>query len=215
MTKPELLALYRLLADDATAPFLSSDTAVNGWITEAEQEGAERALYLRTGAAYNITVLAGQSVYALSNDVIFIDRAKLTGEQSSLRQTTKALLDYKIGNWESKTGTPISFALDNGNLTLYPVPVVNAVLQLDGSRRPIASMETPLHLHESLVYWVLYRHYSRPDADVVDKKAAQDNLRLFTSAFGHKRVASFDVAWKEGHCPAHRLSRLHVTQREG
>jgi hypothetical protein len=208
MTKPELLALFRVAANDVTTPYLSSDTAVNGWITESEREGAERALYLRTGNAHNVAVAAGTADYTISSSIIFIDRAKLSGERLPLKQSTREELDYWRGDWELETGTPALFIIDGAVMTLYPKPNAAFTLQLGGSRRPEASMETPAHLHENLLYWVLYRHYSVPDTDSINAGSAAFNLKLFESVFGHKRNASFDNAWRNRSKNNHESSQF-------
>lgn len=198
MTKSELLSLYRVLADDATEPYLLASAKANLFITEAEREGAERSLYLRTGAAYNIKVVAGKDKYEISPAIIFVDSAKLSGEAHPLRQTTRSNLDYLVPNWEAQSGIPKYWFIENNDLTLHPKPNASFTLQLDGSRRPTKEMETPDHLHEGLVYWVLHRAFSIPDSDLFNPQESADNLKKFGVIFGHKRSASFDIAWKNG-----------------
>jgi len=196
MTKPELLALFRTLADDAVAPYLCSDTQVNLWISEAEREGAERALYLRTSATHNIAVLSGTAAYTINSGIIFIDRAKLSSERKPLLKTTRAELDANVTDWENVTGTPKYYFLANMSLTLYPKPDAGFTLTLDGSRRPATDMETPGYLHESLAHWLLYRFYSVRDADANSVQLSQQNLQTFAQIFGYKRKASFETAWR-------------------
>jgi hypothetical protein len=198
MTKPELLALFRTLADDAVAPYLVSDAQVNLWITEAEREGAERGLYLYTGAAHNISVIADTATYAINSAIILLKRAKLSGESSPLVKAMRCDLDANLSDWESKTGTPKLYVLENYNLTLYPKPDAAFTLTLDGSRRPASDMETPAYLHESLVYWLLHKFYSIADADINNQSLALQNLQTFTRMFGHKRSANFDTTLRNG-----------------
>jgi hypothetical protein len=195
MTKPELLALFRTLADDAVAPYLCSDAQANLWISEAEREACERALFLRTGATHNITVISGTAAYTMHTGIIFIDRAKLSSETKPLVKTTRAELDLSVHDWENVTGTPKYYFIENRTITLYPKPDAGFTLNLDGSRRAASDMEIPANWHEALVYWVLYRFYSGRDADILNNSAAELNLRRFGAVFGHKRSAAFDVAW--------------------
>jgi hypothetical protein len=50
--------------------------------------------------------------------------------------------------------------------------------------------------HESLVFWMLYRAYSKQDAETKDAKKAGENLALFEQEFG-KKSSAIDEAWIE------------------
>jgi len=140
--------------------------------------------------------------------IIFVDSAKLSGESSPLRQTTREELDYLVPSWELQTGVPKYWFIENNDLTLHPKPNAAFTLQLDGSRRPVEEMETPEHLHESLAYWVLYRAFSIPDTDLFNPQESAVNLKKFELVFGHKRPTTFDVAWKNGSKKSNQSSQF-------
>lgn len=198
MTRTELLALVRVLADDETEPYLLKNDKALLFIKEAEREAAERALYLKLEASHNLAVKANKASYELCPSIIFIDRAKLDGIAAPLVQTTRGYLDHHAEAWEDRVGTPMYFFIEQQQLVLCPTPDKPFTLQLQGCRRPVEDMETPEQYHEKLAHWVLYRFYSLRDADIYSPEKAADHLKEFDLVFGKKRKASFDEAWRSG-----------------
>jgi len=193
MTKADLVAYVRTLADDLVQPYLTSEKTLDAYIFEAEREAAERALYLRLDSSYDISVVAGSAWYEISDLIIAINRAKLLGPDKPLIRTTRRELDFNLHQWEAKSGTPKYYFQEDHSLTLYPMPDADFTLLLDGARLPESSMETPERYHESLAYWCLYRIYSRPDIDIGNPGLASLNLNQFSKVFGHKRSAQFET----------------------
>ena len=196
MTKPELLAYIRVLVSDTVPEYNTSDTFINKYIDEAEREGAERSLYLKTDSSFDINITAGISDYNIDESIIFIERLKINGAVKPLIKTTKRELDFQKTSWELDVATdpayPVYYFQERNKITLYPIPANSYTLLVDASRRPIYSMETPEELHESLAYWAVYRILINPDVDIYSPKAAFDNKKLFEAAFGMKRTAWFD-----------------------
>jgi hypothetical protein len=196
MTKPELLAFIRVLVDDTVADYSASDDTINKYIDEAEREGAERSLYLKTDSSFDINVRSGVASYDLDESIIFVERLKIQGATKPLIKTTKRELDFQKTNWELDVATdpayPVYYFQERNRITLYPIPSADYKLQVDASRRPLYSMETPEELHESLAYWPVYRILIAPELDIYNPKAAFDNKKLFESVFGMKRTAWFD-----------------------
>ena len=193
MTKADLVAYVRTLAEDLVQPYLTSDKTLDAYITGAEREAAERALYLRLDSSYDISVRSGTPTYEISDLIILINRVKLLGPDKPLIKTTRRELDFNLHQWEEKSGTPKYYFQEGLNITLYPIPDVGFTLLMDGARLPESSMETPAKYHESLAYWCLYRIYSGRDADVTNPGLANFNLSQFTKVFGHKRSAQFET----------------------
>jgi hypothetical protein len=196
MTKDGLKQFIRFLLDDKRGEYLVNDLDLGILIDEAEKEAAERALYLPLSKSDAVPVIAGQPTYQISCKTIFLTMVKLSLGKSPLIRTTRQRMDFNVTSWESKAETPLYYMMDGLNLTLYPIPIANDTLLLEGFRRPCREMETPEQYHESLAYWCLYRIYSVPDIDVMKPGAAELNLQKFTKAFGHKREAMFDTVWQ-------------------
>lgn len=193
MKQSALIALIRRYSGDDVEPYVVPDTVLASFISEAETEAAERAQYLRLDAAYDIAVTSGVSVYAINPSIIFIDSARLSGESKPLIKTTRRELDFNINKWVTEVSTPKYYFQDDTKLTLYPMPDKSYTMQLDGSRRPIVSMETPSQYHDDLSAWCLFRFFSINNNGMTDVNKALMYSSQFDKAFGHKRNALYDT----------------------
>ena len=209
MTQEELRRFIRTLADDRNKESpLVSDSELNMFIREAEREAFERSSLGRLDSTYNIRIVQSKSTYEIDELIIFIERAKLSGQSIPLLKTTKKELDFNVPGWELQPeGIPRFYFQNDLIITLYPKPNADFTLILDGCRYPEVSMETPSHLHESLAYWALYRFYSIHDIDTEDMRRAMENRDKFDKVFGHKKPQTFVRDWKNG--SAH--SPLYIT----
>lgn len=193
MKQSALIALIRRYSGDDVEPYVVPDTVLASFINEAETEAAERAQYLRLDSTYDIAVTSGVSVYAINPSVIFIDSVRLSGESKPLIKTTRRELDFNINKWISEVATPKYYFQDDTKLTLYPMPDKSYTMQLDGSRRPIVSMETPSQYHDDLSNWCLFRFFSINNSGMTDVNKALMYSSQFDKAFGHKRNALYDT----------------------
>ena len=193
MKQSALIALIRRYSGDDVEPYVVPDTVLAGFISEAETEAAERAQYLRLDSTYDIAITSGVSVYAINPSIIFLDSVRLSGEGKPLIKTTRRELDFNINKWVTEVSTPKYYFQDDTKITLYPMPDQSYTMQLDGSRRPIVSMETPSQYHEDLSNWCLFRFFSINNNGMTDVNKALMYSGQFDKAFGHKRNALFDT----------------------
>jgi hypothetical protein len=193
MKQSALIALIRRYSGDDVEPYVVPDTVLASFISEAETEAAERAQFLRLDSTYDIAVTSGVSVYAIKPSVIFIDSVRLSGESKPLIKTTRRELDFNINKWITEVATPNYYFQDDTKLTLYPMPDKSYTMQLDGSRRPIVSMETPSQYHDDLSNWCLFRFFSINNNGMTDVNKALMYSSQFDKAFGHKRNALYDT----------------------
>lgn len=208
MTLAEIIAAARLRATDLVAPYLWSDPEITGYANDAEREACRRARLIvdsTSSAVCTINLAVGRTTYTLSPLVLFVNRVKLIGESTPLRPVSYKYLDACVPGWEDSTGTPTHYIkdMDTGRFRPYPSADVAKVAKLTVTRMPLEDMaestdepEIRPHLHESLVFWVLYRMFSKPDTDGYDEAKALKNLALFEQEFG-KKSAAFDEAWIE------------------
>ena len=193
MKQSALIALIRRYSGDDVEPYVVPDTVLAGFISEAETEAAERAQYLRLDSTYDIAVTSGVSVYAINPSIIFLDSVRLSGEGKPLIKTTRRELDFNLNKWVTEVSTPKYYFQDDTKLTLYPMPDKSYTMQLEGSRRPIVSMETPSQYHDDLSNWCLFRFFSINNSGMTDVNKALMYAGQFDKAFGHKRNALFDT----------------------
>lgn len=197
MTLAQLIAQFRADADDAVAPYLWIDAAVTQWLNEAQEEACIRASLLHdssTTAVCSITVTAGTASYPVHASVINITRAALSdvdGEEFELGQTDEYELDRLTPGWRTLTDTPSTIIHKDTTVRFGCIPEADGTLKLEVLRLPLTPMSTSLHTpeiagihHRFLVHWALYRAFSVPDAETVDKDRAGIALGEFTRWFG-------------------------------
>lgn len=208
MQLSDLITLFRNEVDDTVVPYLWSDAEVIEFANDAQLEAARRARLLldsSTVAVCQIAVVANTALYALDPRVIFVRRARLVGSHPLARKNVQDM-DNEQAGWEDATAaTPLAFVTDfeTGKLKLYPPPNASSTLALTVVRTPLADMtnedDTPeIHarFHRSLRFWMMYRAYSKKDADANDPKKAIESMTLFEQEFG-KKSSAIDELWIE------------------
>lgn len=198
MTLAQLIAQFRVDADDVATPVLFSDAAVTGWLNEAVDEAANRALLIHdvsTTAVCRITVTAGVAVYPVHTSVINITRCAFTptddeNTEYELYGSTEYEQDKLQPGWRKLEEVPSAFIHKDTSLRLSRLPPAG-VLDMEVNRLPLAAMalttDTPelaaIH-HRHLVLWALHRAFSIPDTETVDPIRAERAEREFTRVFG-------------------------------
>jgi len=202
MKLEQLVALFRAEVDDTAAPYLWTDPEVIDYAADAEMEACRRALLLidsSTAATCQYTVAPGASVVTLDTRVLYIGRAKISGQNTPLSRRLVEFMDADKPGWESDTGTPEAYITDweTGKIRLYPAWTAGGTLNLTVARLPLTEMddlggdepEIRPEFHRSLRFWMLYRAYSKKDRETEDPEKAQANLALFEAEFGPRSSA--------------------------
>lgn len=199
MNLEELIAQFRVDADDAVAPYLWDDDKVSAWFAEAEAEAAIRGRLLHESAnpaVCQIAVSAGASTYPLHKTLHEIDHIAFKPEGASSREPVALLsrgeLDRMHRDWRDRTG-PVQYAIQSDtSIRLAFTPESAGTLFIEGYRVPLARLGDtekleihPSH-HAKLVHWALFRAFSVPDAEVVDKDRAAQSEREFARCFGER-----------------------------
>lgn len=208
MKVSELLEITRIELDDLEEPFLWGNSELVDAAADAQNEACRRARLLidsNTASICQINTAIGTALYVLDSRVLFVRRAKLGTQDMPLRRASFRDLDANIHRWEAITGTPTHYVTDyeTGKIRLYPIPVAVDTLSMTVVRLPLIEIsdeeQTPEikpHYHRSLRFWMMYRAYSKQDADTLDKNKAAASLALFEQEFGPKSRA-IDEEWIE------------------
>ena len=209
MNFEDIKAEARRLADDNDSQkYLWSDAEWLAWANEAQDEACRRARLIvdsTTAACCQITLANATATYDIDDRVLFIRRAKLTGRAPVLGRVSYRDLDREIPGWESETGEPRGYIpdMDDRKFRPYPIPNASGTVTLTVIRLPLYCMETIQdepeirpHLHRKLIPWMLYRAYSKQDAETRDEKKAAMWLAEFEAEFG-KRSTAIDEMWLE------------------
>lgn len=114
-------------------------------------------------------------------------------------------MDSRMPGWErSSASCPIWYVEDyqTGYLRLVPSLTYATNLRMTVSRLPLEdpakktdAIEIRMEYVNSLVQWMLYRAYSRQDADSFDPKKAATALAEFEREFG-KKTSARNASWR-------------------
>jgi hypothetical protein len=162
------------------ADLLWTDTELLEYINDAEREACIRMRILVdsvTTSTSRITIVNGTAIYPLDSKVVSVDRMKMASTSDpALHPVTRKVLDLTDPAWESETGVPRNYILEDIKtvkfLQLYPNPSAGGTMNLTVVRIPLAEMtavgvpEIPEPLHRDLMNWMLFRAYTKQDSKV-------------------------------------------------
>lgn len=200
MTLAELIAKFRVDADDDALPPKWTDASLFGWFTEAEAEAAIRGRLLHEStskAVCQIAVKVGTSSYSLHESLYEIDYLAFLSNGATLRTPVKLVsreyMDQHRPAWREETGL-VEFAIQSDTrIRLSRTPESSGTLFIEGYRvpmEPLASAGDEPEIHKShhakLVQWVLFRAFSVPDAEKIDPSRAGLANQAFTDYFGER-----------------------------
>lgn len=200
MTKVELIAEFRQIAQDAAGPYyLFPDESVTRWLADAESEACIRARLIHEAEDEDVCVIAlegGASTYPLHSSLYEIDhisyRPAGSIARAPVRLTSTEELDRTVRDWRDLTGTPEYAIQSDQSIRFVPRPVNAGEILLEGYRIPLKSLITAtkpeinsIH-HRHLVHWALHRAFSTPDPEILDMGRADAAERAFTEYFGKR-----------------------------
>ena len=235
MTTDELIALYRLLADDRTLPYRLEDVDAQTILLEAETEAAIRGRLIAD--ADTIDVDAGDVFCVMPDgfyEIAHLSFVDANGARHPLKLVSSEYLDLEardepsrlvvprgtgynqplnLDNWRDATGHPPLFTVqDDTRLRLVPIPTEAGTLHLEGYRTPLreADDDPEIHTahHATLAQWVVYRALSTPDVDVIEAQRAEAALAEFTRYFGLRPDA--DLRRSTRHDTPHHVEAFFV-----
>ena len=198
MNLEQLIASFRVDADDLVAPFLFSDDWIAGWLSEAQVEAAIRGRLILEDTnpdVCQIAVTAGTASYELHRSVYEIADLRFmpvgASRSTPLPLVTREWLDDKRPGWRDNC-KELSFAIQSDHrLRIVGAPNTDGVLHLEAYRVPLKALandtdkpELSEAHHRHLVYWALHRAFSRPDSETIDPQRADRALEAFTRYFG-------------------------------
>ena len=145
----ELVARYRLAANDRQEPFFLSDSDVIGFLAEAEDQACIRSRLIHESADPDICRIAldtGTDHYDVHPVLFEISNARVKMEGSSqwapLRMVSVEWLDYHRRDWRDEVGTPAFAVFNHQKLRLVPTPDRAGEVKLEGYRLPKVSITT-------------------------------------------------------------------------
>ena len=209
MNLGELIVDFRIKAQDTVRPYLWPDKEVAPLFAEAESEASVRAKLIND--TDEIPVAIGDTVLDLPSGLFDIQYAELRAADGTAYEIVGASrreLDKFRPGWRTRSERPREYVHDDKTLTLGAVADAEYTLYLDFFRLPagMSKAEDEPEIHEihhlNLVDWVLFRAYSKPDADTFNPGKAKEAEAAFVSYFGKRSNA--DVRRKQNANRPHR-----------
>lgn len=228
MNVEQFIATFRTVLDDkacsldgSTGDTLWSDEEIVGYLNEAVNEVAERALLIEdhsTPAACSIALQAGVGEYALHPSVIKIKRVSWNGRPLGVTSTEE--LDCEHVAWETLAGRPNRYIHSGADtLRLFRIPraedlAVAPTLALTVYRTPLvpftvddlyAVPEVKTLYHDRLMQWMYRCAYLKNDSEVFDSNAAAKHDAAFTASFGQRPDANVQRKRRDKRPPVVRM----------
>lgn len=197
MKLSELINEYRIRAKDDIRPYFCKESELIGWFNEAEREAAIRAGLLIGSDKFNIS--AGETEISVPQHIVEIRHIELrfSGIVRQVSLTSRRVLDIDMPDWRTRNGIPTRAIHEDGLITLSSLPTGDMEVFIEYTRLPYSEMssieESPEifsqhHIH--LVDWVVYRAYSKQDADLFDPNKSIDAKSKFDKYFGKELTSS-------------------------
>ena len=201
MTLSEILSAARARLDDEepgnNQAYKWSDKQLKHWANEANIQACRRTRYLVDNSK-SASIVSGTASYNFPDGVIFLQRAKLDGEDMPLCFASYKEMDEYSAGWQTHTGTPTHIIVDLAidKYTLYPTPDAVKTLRFVAIIEPeplTYESELPSRFGYGLIDWMIYRACQLRDADKEDINASLAGLAAFTAEFGGVSSAKDEV----------------------
>lgn len=198
MTLADLIARFRVEANDKAQPYFAADVDVTAWLNDAVSEACVRGRLIHESTdadITNIAVVANQSVCQLHPSVYEIDYIGFlaTGDDCAtpLYLISREDLDALNPDWRTDEGTPAYAVQSDRSIRLVPKAPTSGTVVLECFRLPKTKMasvtdipEIHVEHHRHLIQWAMHKAYSVPDSEFFDKDRAAIALKNFTEYFG-------------------------------
>lgn len=214
MNSTELRDTFRADVVDTIKPYLWTDAEVYGYADEAQMMFCRLAGGLpdvTTEAVCSIPVVAGEQFANLHPSILMIRQVTLasTGREIALRNlydSRSAGDDYGMviqASNDTKPGPVRAMVIgeEYNKCRWVSVPEVNDTVHITVFRLPIRAITGPdqnLEIrrehHRTLLHWMKFLAYSKPDADTFDKTRGAENEAAF-----YRHCAEAKAEWERYH----------------
>jgi hypothetical protein len=202
MKRQDISDAFRTEADDNRTPPLFSDDEVETYINEAQEEACIRTklIFDRTDESIcHIDINPSDLTYDISDKIHEIRFAQLVdadGAVSDLEIIDRDELDRRRPDWRIETDKPTAIVHEDKTIQIDCTADAAYTIQLEVYRlpKPLESEASVPEInaihHRFLVDWVLYRAFSKPDADLYNPGKAQEAHDRFEKHFGERPDAT-------------------------
>lgn len=203
MTFTESLSFFRSEMNDATEPYLWSDTDVLSYMDDAQKmfcrltEGLEDA---RTASVTQLDLVPDTEWYDLSPLILKIRSSYRTDTGRPVLTGNLEHLEELGIRFDGRTG--VLKALIQGEsknqIRAYPIPIETVTVQLSVFRLPLlpidtesdldASFEIDAQHHRHLLLWMKHLAYDKQDAETIDRTKSKEFEARFRAYCADARV---------------------------
>ena len=189
---------FRIRAQDTAKPYLWPDDELAPWFSEAEAEAAVRARLIHD--ADELVFKAGDNdpvdLPVGLFDIQYAELRAADGTAYELKGASRQELDRIRSGWRTRNERPGNYVHEDKTLILTALPDQDYTLFIEFFRTPRNPMQNDddepeiaeVH-HINLLDWVLFRAYSKPDADAFDPNRSADSVKSFSDYFGKRGTA--------------------------
>lgn len=202
MNKQGHIDQFRTEADDTRVPPLFSDDEAGLYLDEAQQEACIRTKLIfdrEDESICHIDINGSGMTYDIDDKVHEIRFAQLVdadGEITPLTIIDRDELDRTHPDWRTETRMPEAIIHEDKTIQTDCTPDAAYTIQLEVYRlpKPLVSDDSipeinSIH-HRFLVDWMLYRAFSKPDADLYNPGKAKEAYDRFEKHFGERPDAT-------------------------
>lgn len=208
MNLGEMIDSYRDQSqDNGTAQFVSN-TTLTGYANEGIREAIRRGYQLLDAESDICEIDFDSEAPILVIDPIILDIRRARTATFVLTPISMSALSDAVDMWETEIGEPMHYVPDyqTGAIRLYPSPSRSGTVYLSVRRLPLDDLsadddipELRAETHQALVQWMLYRAYSKQDADMFDPSKASRALAEFEREFGRKSSSRNEQWMRSAH----------------
>lgn len=181
MDTTDLLTLFRAEMRDQEAPYLFEDEAVYTYINAAQVEFCRLTEGIEDGRSLKLRVVPGTEWYRLDARVMKLRKAYDTTTGRPVEVVNQERAEQAGVRFDGRTGPlkALVAGIEKNALRAWPLPSEPAEVALEVLRlpKPVGegdALEIDDQHHLPLLYWAKHLAYDTHDAEIFDRRKADD-----------------------------------------
>ena len=195
MDTTELLTLFRVEMRDQELPYLFEDEAVYTYINAAQVEFCRLTEGIEDGRSFKLSVIPGTEWYPLNRRILKLRKAYFTATGRPVEIVNQERAEQAGIRFDGRTGPlkALVAGVEKGALRAWPLPSEAAEVALEVFRLPDPvgegdALEIDEQHHMALLLWVKHLAYDTHDAEIFDRRKADDYELKFRDYCARARI---------------------------
>ena len=191
MDTTELLNLFRVELRDQEQPYLYADETIYAYINAAQVEFCRLTEGIEDGRSFKLNIAPGTEWYPINKRILKLRKAYRADTGRPVEILNQERTEQRGVRFDGRTGPlkALVAGIEKSTLRAWPIPDETVEVVLDVFRLPKQDISGPddecevddLHV-PTLMHYALYRAYSRPDPDTMDRVRSQYFREQFDAA---------------------------------